>query len=108
MGVRLLIGEYDGTTTAAAMVDSASGWMIGPVWEADDAPEQIEGFLDWLRRLQFMSKSEDIGLDRHELPAIGHDGDDPRQWPDKGLEKLVAYWRRTFTGDDGLLKAVEA
>lgn len=95
MGVRLLIGEADGTTPAAAMYDSASGWMVGPVWEADDAPEQIEGFLDWLRKLQFMSRAEAIGLDSGDLPdPTRGDGSDPREWPDSGLEKLVVYWRR--------------
>jgi len=105
MGVRTLDGIYDGTRRAAAMVDSTSGWMVGPIWEAEDAVEQIDAFLDWLRLLQFMSRAEEIGLESRDLPnPMRGDGGDPREWPDSGLAKLVAFWRREHVDEEGLLQ----
>lgn len=106
MGVRTIIGTVDGTRHGAAMYDSVTGWMIGPIWEADDAEDQIEAFLDWLAKLQFMSRAAEIELESLDLPKPGDDGNDVRQWPARGLIKLIAYWRRAHT-TDGVLAVQE-
>lgn len=93
MGVRTLIGEYDGTTPAAAMVDSASGFMVGPLFEGSDAPDRIEGFVEWMRVYSFVKLSEEIGLEPADVPGPVVDiPTDPRAWPDSGMAKLVVYY----------------
>lgn len=106
MGVRTLIGEADGTKRAAAMYDSVSGWMIGPIWEADDAPEQIEAFLQWMRQLGPVSAIENgtLVLDASDLPYPTRDETDARCWPDSGLKKIIAHWRKLYVDDEGWLK----
>jgi hypothetical protein len=104
MGVRILRGEADGDGHAAIMYCSTSGWSIGPIFEADDAEEQIQSFLGWMDSLAFVEKAEEIGLGHHDLPSPLGKPADPRSWPDSGLEKLVAYWRTIHVGDDGLLR----
>lgn len=97
MGVRTLIGTYDGTTPAAVMVDSVSGTAMGVVFEGEDAPEQIEGFLDWMRRRPYIALVDDLGLTHKQIPDPTHDDDsDPRAWPEAGLRKLIVYWRREY------------
>lgn len=112
MGVRTLIGEADGTTPAAAMYCSTSGWMIGPIWESEDAPDQIEAFLQWLHEsLWFEDRAAIFGdSEAYHRERVGFGaGNDPRAWTDAGLKKLLAYWRRDHVGEDGLLlPAVEA
>lgn len=114
MGVRTLIGESDGTTPAAAMYCSTSGWMIGPIWESEDAPDQIEAFLQWLHEnLWFEDRAAIFGGDDEEIyhkHRVGFGaGNDPRAWTDYGLERLIAYWQLHHVGEDGLLlPAVEA
>ena len=106
MGLRVLIGEADGTTPAAAMYCSTSGWMVGPIWEGDGAEETIDAFLRWLERLAFVPLVGDGGIElgRPDLQAFGKDGSDPRHWPESGLSKLVVYFRREFVDADGNLK----
>ncbi len=94
MGVRTLGGTADGTTPAAAMYDSVTGWMLGPIFEGDDACEQIEAFLAWLGTMPYVKRAREIGFARHETPDPRRDATDPRSWPDAGLNKLVTYWRR--------------
>ena len=105
MGVRTLIGEADGTTRAAAMYDSGSGWMIGPVWEAEDAEDQIEAFLTWLRSMEWYGAREAVfGRTSHRNFLLPHaDGTDPRGWSDAGLSALISFWKRDHVGEDGWL-----
>jgi hypothetical protein len=93
MGVRVLEGSYDGTT-AAVMVDSTNGWTIGPVFEGASAPDDIEEFLSWLEREPYLADAGLIGLETPDLPHPERRANDPRVWPDAGLQKLVEYWRR--------------
>ena len=66
MGVRKIVGTYDGTQhDAAVMVDSVSGWAFGPVF---DSPEEVEEFIDWLP-------------------------DDPRTYKDDDLGGLLVSWK---------------
>lgn len=107
MGTRVLVGEYDGTTPGAVMVDSTSGWPVGPIFEGVDALEQVEAFQEWLRGMPYI-RLHDEGLlvfDPSDLydPTVG-DGMDPREWPTPGLAKLVSYWRAGHVGDDGWMK----
>lgn len=101
MGVRTLVGEADGTTPAAAMYDSQSGFMFGPIFEGEDAPDRIEGFQEWLRRLPHVRDAEAIGLTTDDLPRLDRDGADARDWPDRGLKQLVAYYHREVWNDGG-------
>jgi hypothetical protein len=106
MGVRTLVGTADGTTPAAAMYCSTSGWMIGPIWESEDAPEQIEAFLDWLRGVEWLDNraaifGREVRSDDYRVGA--GDGSDPRSWTDRGLELLLAFWRSRYLDDDGNL-----
>jgi hypothetical protein len=102
MGVRVLVGDADGTK-AAALYDSVTGWMIGPIFEAEDAYEQAEAFLDWMRHEPYLLHAEEIELTPLDIPDPRYiRADDPRVWPDSGLAKLVAYWRRDHVAD-GLL-----
>lgn len=94
MGVSTLVGTADGTTPAAAMYDNTTGQMIGPIWEGDDAEEQIDEFMEWMRLCSFVPLSEAIGLRTMDVPGPEWDlPGDPRVWPDSGLTKLVTYWR---------------
>jgi hypothetical protein len=103
MGLRVLIGEADGTIHAAAMYCSTTGVMVGYIWEGDGAEEALGGFLNWLERLSFVTLADEIGLEPHDLQMIGRDGSDPRHWPESGLEKLTVYFRRSFVDADGNL-----
>jgi len=106
MGVRTLVGMADGTTQAAAMYDSASGFMIGPIFEAPDSYEQVQSFLDWMNSLQFMQLTTEIGLTSDDLPnpTSQFSASDVRAWPDNGMEKLVNYWKSEHVGENGFLK----
>lgn len=104
MGVRTLIGIADGTTPAAAMFDSVSGFMVGPIWESTDAEDQIEAFLSWMDSERFITACEEIGLETVDLPHPGLKANDIRFWPDTGIKKLVAYWRSTHLDENGLLR----
>lgn len=94
MGVRTLVGEYDGDARAAVMVDSASGTAFGPLFEGPDAEEQVDAFLEWMRRLPFVTLAAEIGLDPADVPHPALPAQDPRYWPESGLAKLGAFWRR--------------
>jgi hypothetical protein len=99
MGVRTLIGTADGGSHAAAMFDSSSGWAFGPVFEAEDAEDQIEAFVGWLSSGGAFAVRAELRL---ESPVIG-DGRDPREWPDAALKALIGRWRSDFVGADGWL-----
>jgi hypothetical protein len=50
MGVRILLGVYDGTgdaAQAACLVDSVTGTAFGPLFRGPDADLDIERFLKW-------------------------------------------------------------
>jgi hypothetical protein len=101
MGVRTLIGTYDGTSHAAAMVDSVSGQMFGQIFEGPDAEDQVEAFLEWMRIYKFVSLSEAIGLDTSDVPPPQYDlPTDPRVWPDAGLAKLIRYWKAEHVDEE--------
>lgn len=114
MGVRTLIGEADGTTHAAMMYCSASGWSVGPIFEAPDAEDHIEAFQAWLREHRWYSVRRDV-FRNPDLPGdaevsafmgevgLRGDGDDPRDWSDAALQRLVTYWRSVYVGGDGWL-----
>lgn len=105
MGISTLIGIADGTTPAAAMYCNTTGRMVGPIWEAEDAPDQIEAFLEWVRCYSFIPLTEEIELGSGDVPSPEHDqSNDVRVWPAWGLDKLVKYWRAQYVGDDGLLR----
>lgn len=102
MGISTLVGQADGTTDAAAMYCNTTGWMIGPVWEAPDAPEQIEAFLAWLSETGVpASLRVTLALDGPD--GLYRDGRDVRQWRDTDLEKIISHWRGENTSDDGWL-----
>ena len=106
MGVRTLIGTADGHRSAAAMYDSASGWMVGPIFEAEDAEDQIDALLEWFRSGKWSSVAEAVlGADWHMKHHISRavDLNDPRMWSDVALEKLITYWRARYIGEDGWL-----
>lgn len=107
-GVRVLQGTYDGAQPAAVMVDGLTDYPFGPLWSGHEAVDHIDAFQAWLRTGVFMSRPYDIDLATHDLPALGRDGFDPRDWPATGLAKLVTYWRRTHLNSDGVLDAVPA
>jgi hypothetical protein len=78
MGVRFLIGTYDGTQNGVTvMIDSVSGFAFGPYFEPH---EEVDEFIDWLK--------------------ITHSVD-PRELTDSVLEGHVSEWRRLHSGDDG-------
>lgn len=96
MGVRTLIGTADATEPAAAMYDSQSGTVFGPLFKDDEhgeAAEQIDGLLEWLRTMRHVELAEEIGLGPSDVPGV-HDGTDARHWPESGLLKVAAYYRR--------------
>jgi hypothetical protein len=107
MGVRTLIGTADGTRHAAAMYDSTNGLMLGDLFEADDAEDQIDAFQAWLARYPFAADPDAIGLEPNDAPGPSGDGSDVRHWPDSGLKKLLAYWRRHNLNEHGELAAPE-
>lgn len=90
MGVRILVGTYDGTQPGAVMVDSVSGFAFGPVF---DSYEDCEAFQEWLAREPYIARSDEIGLTPVMIPDPRHRAADPRTWPDNGLAKLVTFWK---------------
>lgn len=100
MGVSVLAGTADGTNTAAAMYCNTTGWMVGPIFEAPDAVEQIEAFLAWLGRGVGLTLRSQLNLGE---PRAGALGTDPREWDDGALERLVRHWRSLYVGEDGWL-----
>jgi hypothetical protein len=101
MGVRTLVGQADGTTDAAAMYCSTTGVMVGPIFEAPDAAEQIDSFVKWLDSGAWRPIARELGF--VPLTALGGTGDDPRCWTDDALMALVSRWRAVAVGDDGWL-----
>lgn len=113
MGVRTLIGKYDGTEHAAVMVDSASGWCFGPVFESPDAEEQIEAFTTWLREMRWYEHRAEIfgGIrDYRSLPdgLLMGTGEDPREWTLGALERLYSFWRERHVDEHGYLRGMVA
>lgn len=95
MGITTLVGEFNGTTPAAVMVDESTRRPFGPLFEGDDALAQIEGFLDWMVTHKYMRHAEAIGLLSSEIPdPLRYGQSDPREWGYRGLRKLVSYWKR--------------
>jgi len=47
MGVRIIEGDYDGTTSGAVMMDSVTEWAFGPLF---DNTEEAELFISWHQR----------------------------------------------------------
>lgn len=47
MSVRIIEGEYDGTTNGAVMVDSVTEWAFGPIFEST---EEADLFILWHMR----------------------------------------------------------
>lgn len=104
-GVTTLVGTLDGYKDAAVMVNGLNDWPFGPAFYGADAYDQIEAFLAWMGRLQFMSKAEEIGLGPSDLPSpLNQHPEDPRSWPDSGLDKLVRWWKEQHLTEDGYLK----
>lgn len=93
MGVRTLVGTYDGTEDAAVMVDSVSGFAFGPLF---DSPDDIHEFLSWLEGMPYAREeaAEAMGLTPQMIPDPRQSATDPRTWPDMGLEKVVVAWKR--------------
>lgn len=94
MGVRVLEGTYDGTEPAAVMVDSVTGFAFGPIFQGDDAADQVEAFVAWLATGAHMDLVPEIGLDEKTIPDPRRDSFDARTWPDSGLELVFVYWKR--------------
>lgn len=110
MGVRTLIGEYDGTQPAGCMVDSGSGFTMGPIFEGYDAAEQIDAFLEWLRSHRWLHHLPEIFTPADHMAGLAPrfkstllDGDSPYGWTDQGLERLINYWRPIHVEDRELL-----
>lgn len=54
MGIRILVGVADGSKSAAALYDSVTDTMFGPLIEAacaDDATERAEAFIAYVWRV---------------------------------------------------------
>jgi hypothetical protein len=47
MGIRILEGDYDGTTSGAVMMDSVTEWAFGPLF---DNGQEAELFILWHSR----------------------------------------------------------
>lgn len=109
MGVRILEGTYDGTEQGAVMVDSTNLSAVGPVWTGPEAVEQVEAFQDWLRREPWLRDEvfAELGLELADVPGPLARAHDPRAWPEAGLARLIAYWRKTFLVDGRLPEPVE-
>lgn len=98
MGVHVLAGDADGTQHAAAMYDSVTNQMFGPLFVGADAEEQIDAFLAWMRLQPWLlhAVEMEIGADDIPNPLRGAHTSDPRAWPASGLRKLYRYWRERF------------
>lgn len=99
MGVRTLVGIADGTTDAAAMYDSVTGVMLGPIFEGGDPAATVEAFLGWLR-----AHPADARAFAADFAPPRGDGTDARNWDDGALAAIVARWRAEHLDGDGYLK----
>ncbi len=73
MGVRILVGLYDGTKQAAALVCSTTGTVFGPLIEGEEPEERAEAFITFVR----------------EKLAV-----DPRQLCDKAMSDAWEWFER--------------
>lgn len=77
-GVRVLVGKYDGASTAAVMVDGLTDLPFGPLFRGPDAAEQVDAFVSWING-------------------------DPRKFTDDSLLFLYREWSETYISDDDTL-----
>lgn len=79
---------HDPERRQSVMVCTTTDWAFGPVFrEAEDAEE----FLIWVRE-NGPERALTLGLKTHGLGT--HNGTDPRDYPDRGLEALYQAWLR--------------
>lgn len=105
MGIRILSGTADGDTTAAALYDSTTGWMIGPLFDTGDPVENAEAFLTWFTSGEAAATAlkNNIGVRAGGL-ILGLRGNDPRDFDEVGLERLFGTWKASALDEDGYLK----
>ena len=74
---------HDTHRQVAIMYDTGSDCAFGPIFTGPGCAEDADDFLNWLPR------HADVSL---TLPLVGH-GEDPRDYTDTGLERMVQRWR---------------
>lgn len=80
MGVRILVGEYDGQATAAVMVNSPNSCAFGPLFDDWDSANE---FVEWFGSPEHHAAAAGLGL-----PLWA----DPRYHNDNELRQLQTVW----------------
>lgn len=112
-GIRVLIGSYDGEEVAksAVMVDDTSGFAFGPLFSSNvDPADHVESFLGWVASGAWVEHRATIFPSPDNIYRVAGrlDGTDPREFTERGVERLVTYWRAAFLGPDGELLIASA
>jgi hypothetical protein len=79
---------HDMLREVAVMYDNTADWAFGPIFQGPGCAEDAEDFLDWLPRHADIS----LTLPGVGVILVGH-GDDPRDYTDTGLERMVQRWQ---------------
>lgn len=83
---------HDTRREIAVMVCTTTDTAFGPIFTGPGCAEDADDFLNWLPR------NADPSL---VLPMVGH-GDDPRDYKDHGLERMVMRWREAADARRGV------
>ena len=92
---------YDVAEDQAVLYCSTTDWAFGPVFYGPSADEQAMHFRDWFTSGEALKVA--IAVDARPLGILGADGDDPRDYGDRELERLYSEWRNRFTDASGAL-----
>jgi len=83
---------HDTHRQVAVMYCTTTDTAFGPIFQGPGCAEDADDFLNWLPR------NADLTL---TLPLVGH-GEDPRDYTDTGLERMVQRWRDSADNRRGI------
>ena len=92
---------YDLNEDQAALYCSTTDWAFGPVFYGPDADEKAMRFRDWFSSGEALKVAIAVGA--RPLGILGADGDDPRDYGERELERLYSEWRNRFTDEHDVL-----
>jgi hypothetical protein len=92
---------HDPSEDQACLYCSTSDWAFGPVIYGPDALEKAIRFRQWFTDGGALARARELGIAPYDFP--GADGDDPRDYGERDLERLYLAWRDRFEDENGNL-----